>query len=50
MRVKNSIPDFRDGNWRPEFPGSGIPAHGWFLPSEKPAPLHSSHSFSVSLF
>ena len=27
MRVANSIPDFRDGNWRPVFPG--IPAHGW---------------------
>merc|ERR1711867_222590 len=35
MRVKNSIPDFRDGNWRTvfpgipgnfrEYPGSGIP-------------------------
>merc|ERR1712095_95046 len=25
MRVKNSIPDFRDGNWRTVFPGTGIP-------------------------
>ena len=26
MRVKNSIPDFRDGNWRTVFPG--IPGIG----------------------
>ena len=26
MRVKNSIPDFRDGNWRTVFPG--IPGNG----------------------
>merc|ERR1712055_121632 len=26
MRVKNSIPDFRDGNWRTVF--SGIPGIG----------------------
>ena len=26
MRVANSIPDFRDGNWRPVFPG--IPGIG----------------------
>ena len=33
MRVANSIPDFRDGNWRPVFPG--IPGIGnsrsWLL-------------------
>ena len=35
MRVANSIPDFRDGNWRPVFPG--IPGIGnsrsWLIPN-----------------
>ena len=30
MRVKNSIPDFRDGNWRTVFPG--IPGKSWEFP------------------
>ena len=29
MRAKNSIPDFRDGNWRTVFPGTGMASQNW---------------------